>query len=863
MTTSVPADPGVNFRLSREVWPRRYDVRLVLDLEHWRQRGSVAIELDVRTATSVVTLHALDLDVTSARLEGRAPGLPTEARVVVHPKAEAVSLCFPAPVEPGAATLRLAFTGEIVEKLRGLYRSVKDGERYAATQFEAADARRAFPCFDEPEYKARFALTLDVPADAAAIANGAVLAEEPRAPGRKVVRFAETPPISSYLVAFLVGPFEATPPVEAAAGTPVRVWLPRGLADKGLYARDAHRQAVEWLADYTGIPHPYGKIDAIGLADFEAGAMENPGAITYRLTAIAADPAEASTDTLKDIFYTAAHELTHMWWGDLVTMAWWNDLWLNESFATFVGWKATAELNPGWGMWRDFVATLSRPFLLDALVSTHPISFQVENARQAAERFDVITYWKGAGVVRMIERFLGADAFRAGVRSYLRRYAEKNATADDFWRELDQASGRDVTAIANAWIREPGHPVVEIASRFDATGATLRLRQRRFFSDPEMSGVAPAQRWPVPLVLKIGGATGIREERVLLAGDETEVALAGARWVFPNGGGAGFYRFALDDAAIARLAGAVATGLAPEERLSLVGNQWTLVKAGIGTVAGFVTLVRGFAGEQDRAVLEAISQRLAWLDTNVLADADRPSFTALVQTIFGPELAALGWDPRPGEPVDVRVKRAVVTGALGNLARDPAVLAEARARLERYLADRAALEPNLVPIVANLVAHDGDAALYERFLDRKRASAADDPEEEERFLLALAGFEDPALVARTLALTFTDDVRPQDRAFVLSRLLGGRASRHAAWRFVRDGWEARILPMDPMLRQYVIRGMSMLTPPEIAGAVGDFLAAHVTDDTRETTAQACEQLRIDAAAVLRLGPELAAALRAA
>ncbi len=857
MTRSLPADPGVNFRLSREVWPTRYDVRLALDLDAWRHTGEVTIALDVRTPTDVVTLHALDLDVTSARI-----GAAT-ATVVVHPLAEAVSLCFPSVVPAGPAELTIAFHGEILEKLRGLYRSVKDDERYAATQFEAADARRAFPCFDEPEYKARFALTLDVPEAATAVANGAVMSEEPIGQGRKRVAFSATPPISSYLVAFLVGPFDATPTVETDAGVPVRVWLPRGLADKGLYARDAHRQAVEYLADYTGIPYPYGKIDAIGLADFEAGAMENPGAITYRLTAIAADPAEASTDTLKDIFYTAAHELTHMWWGDLVTMAWWNDLWLNESFATFVGWKATAELNPEWGMWRDFVATLARPFALDALVSTHPISFQVENARQAAERFDVITYWKGAGVVRMIERFLGSDAFQAGVRSYLQRYAEKNATADDFWRELDQASGRDVTAIANAWIREPGHPVVEIASRFDSAGATLTLRQRRFFSDPQMSGAAPEQRWPVPLVLKVGGPNGIREERVILAGPTAEVTLAGATWVFPNGGGAGFYRFALDDDAVDRLAGALATGLAPEERLNLVGNQWALLKAGIGNLGAFVTLVRGFAGEQDRAVLEAIAQRLGWLESHVLTDADRPRFAHVVRTLFGPELASLGWDARDGEPVDVRVKRAAVIGALGNLANDADVLAEARTRLERYFEDRSTLEPNLVPVVANLVARDGDAALYERFLDRKRVSAADDPEEEERFLYALASFETPGLVARTLALTFSDDVRPQDRAFVLSRLLGGRASRLAAWAFIRDGWTERVLSMDPMLRQYVIRGMASLTPASVAATVGDFLAAHVTDDTRETTAQAREQLRIDASAVARMGPELTAALRSA
>ena len=300
----------------------------------------------------------------------------------------------------------------------GLYRSVKDDQRYAATQFEAADARRAFPCFDEPEYKARFALTLEVPGDADRHRQRRGRTRRSRSPtagsgcGSARRRRSRRTWWRSWSARS-----SRPPEVYTSDGVPVRVWLPRGLADKGVYARDAHRRAVEYLADYTAIPYPYGKIDAIGLADFEAGAMENPGAITYRLTAIAADPAEASTDTLKDIFYTAAHELTHMWWGDLVTMAWWNDLWLNESFATFVGWKATAELNPEWGMWRDFVATLARPFALDALVSTHPISFQVENARQAAERFDVITYWKGAGVVRMIERFLGSEAFQTGVRT--------------------------------------------------------------------------------------------------------------------------------------------------------------------------------------------------------------------------------------------------------------------------------------------------------------------------------------------------------------------------------------------------------------------------------------------------------------
>lgn len=856
MAISELSDPGPNFRLSRHVWPRRYALRMELDLEAWRFDGIVEITLDVRERTDTITLHALDLDIREARLgTGGAP-----ARVTTHPQAEAATFVFDAPIAPGTAALHIVFAGVILEKLRGLYRSVKDGERYAATQFEAADARRAFPCFDEPEFKARFAVTLVVPAAARAIANGAIETERAIDDARKEIRFRETPPISSYLVAFTVGPFDATDAVVTDAGVPVRVWLPSGLAEKGVYARDAHRRAVEYLARYTDIPYPYGKIDAIGLADFEAGAMENPGAITYRLTAIAADPAQASTDTLKDIFYTAAHELTHMWWGDLVTMAWWNDLWLNESFATFVGWKTTADLSPEWGMWRDFVATLARPFALDALVSTHPISFHVDNARQAAERFDVITYWKGAGVVRMIEAFLGADPFRAGVRSYLRRYAERNATADDFWRELTTASGRDVTEIANAWIREPGHPVVEVATRFDDAGATLRLSQRRFFADPNAARDAAPQRWPVPMVLKVGGVDGIREERVLLADERAEVTLPGAQWVHPNGGAAGFYRFALDDAGIARLAAVAAHSLTPEERLNLVGNQWVLVKAGIASVSAFLALLDGLAGETDRAVVDAIVERLSWLEAHALDDAARPAFAARVVRAFGAQLAALGWESRPTESTDDRMKRATLIAALGRLARDAAVRAEARRRLERYVADRTTLDPNLVPTVAGLAARDGDAALWDRYLERKRASAADDPEEEERFLFALTSFEDPSLVERTLALTFTDDVRPQDRAFVLARLLGSRHSRLAAWRFVRDEWDTRVLTMDPMLRQYVIRGMAQLTPAAVAREVGEFLAAHVTDETRETTAQAREQLRIDAAARERIAAELSAAL---
>src|SRR5207249_6744027 len=328
--------------------------------------------------------------------------------------------------------------------------------------------------------------------------------QDPAGPGRVRTVFAETPPISTYLVAFTVGPYEATDQSTTETGIPVRVWLPRGLAQQGGYARDAHVRSVQWLEHYTGIPYPYGKLDGIGIPDFEAGAMENPGAITYRTTLLAADPATAATGAYKRIYSVVSHELTHMWWGDLVTMAWWDDLWLNESFASFVGEKATAAQNPEWGYLRDMVAQAAPAFNLDQLASTHPISMEVRNADQASERFGAITYLKGMSVLRMRESFVGEEAFRGGVRIYLDRHAEGNATADDFWRALDEASSQNVTAIANNWIFEPGHPLVTCAAKAEAGGLLIELRQQRFFADPGATGTD--QRWLVPVVIKYGTA---------------------------------------------------------------------------------------------------------------------------------------------------------------------------------------------------------------------------------------------------------------------------------------------------------------------------------------------------------------------
>lgn len=846
-----------DYRLPKTIRPTRYQLRVEADLENWRFSAEEQIELVLQKPASEITLHAIDLNISSAVLTRN--GEAYTAAVRINPLAETVTLTFPAEIPSGDALLELRFDGEILERLRGFYRSTKDGARYASTQFEAADARRAFPCFDEPEFKARFALSLIVPEDTVAISNGPMKSQRRLGDGRLEVQFAETPPISSYLVAWCIGPFDATEVTHTPSGVPVRVVLPKGMADRGIFARDAHARSLAYLEEYTAIPYPYTKVDAIGVPDFEAGAMENPGAITYRLTAIAADPNRASLQSLKGIFYTAAHELTHMWWGDLVTMAWWDDLWLNESFATFVGYKVVADLMPEWGMWRDFVATLNRPFNLDSLVSTHPISFEVRNAKQATERFDVITYWKGAGVVRMIEGFLGADAFRTGVRSYLQRFSEANATADDFWRELSTASGKDVATIANAWIREPGHPVVHITATQHGPRIELHLRQQRFFADPAAAGGHVEQIWPVPVVIKHGRDGTIDEERIVLSTAETTVTLPCADWFFPNAGASGFYRFTLDDGSLSALLPHLQSSLLPHERLLLIDNQWAMLKAGHIGLSQFFALLDGYRDETDRAVMAAIADHLGWLGLHATTDATQSAFEKFVDGYYRPSFEKMGWEPAGDESPDDRVKRAVVLSGLGGIARASDIRTGARQWFERYVRDRGALDPNLASVVVSLTARDGDAALYDRFIDYRRA-ASRDPEEEQRFLLSLAAFEDPALIQRTLELASGDEVRDQDRTFLLNGLLSRRASREAAWEFIRTHWSDLARQLDPMLLQGLVRGLSLLAFEPVASAVREFLDANAGEETRETVAQACEQLRIDAATVTRLRSEMTDAL---
>jgi puromycin-sensitive aminopeptidase len=829
-----------SFRLPGHVRPVAYDATLSLDLDAKTFAGALRVELAITRPADEIVLHAHGLDLARARL--RAGRLDAAAEIRVAPASETVILRFSAPVPTGNATLDLAWTGEMTQGLRGLYPA---GGGIAATQFEAADARRVFPCFDEPGFKATWRLAVEAPTGVEILSNGPAVREE-EVGGRRRVHFAETPPLPTYLVALVAGRVEARPAARARS-VPVRTFAQPEKVPLTTFGQDVAVEVLPRLEDYFGVPYAFGKLDQVGLPEFEAGAMENAGLVTYREVALLLDPATASLAQKKRVAEVVTHELAHQWFGNWVTMTWWDDLWLNEAFATWMAFKIVDRWNPGWRVWLEFDQGKAAAMHLDALRSTHAIRAEIHDVAEAGEAFDLITYEKGGAVLRMIEGYLGEERFRDGIRLYMRRHAKGNAVADDLWNALAEASREPVTDLANEWIRTPGFPLVSVSRR----GPTLRVEQRRFFSDPAAASAAGADGagtiWPVPLVLRVGEGEGAKEQRFLLRDRTADIPVPQAEGdlVVVNAGATGFYRVAYDAALLGALGRRLAR-LSSAERISLLSDEWALVRAGEREIGAFLSLCAAFGGEDDYAVLDEMVARLAAIEHRLVADPDRSSLQRFVRELFAPQLAATGWDAAEGEPDAVRLRRAAAVRALALVARDPAVVGEGRARLDRWIGgERAALEPNLHEAAVTLTARAGDAPRFEAF--RTLFARETDPAFRRRYLLALATFEDPGLAARGVELGFGEEVPLQDSASFVGALLGNRSAREPAWTRVRADW-ARLhgrLAAAPMLLRRVVESIGSLVERRHLEEAEAFLAANPLEEARQATAQTLERLRQD------------------
>ncbi len=850
----MPSDDS--YRLPRHVEPRHYALAFRIDLEALTFAGEERVRLVVHEATGEIVLNAVDLAIHEAELEA-ADGARLGASVKVQEADERIVVTLDGTAAAGEHTLRLSFSGTIGEKLRGIYRSAFTDEAgaahvLAATQFEPTDARRAFPCWDEPDRKATFTTTLIVDEGLAAVANSEVTERTELGNGTVQYEFAETMVMSTYLVAFVVGPLEFTDPVDVD-GVPLRVACVPGKAHLAAFALDVGAHALAFFSGYFGVAYPAAKLDLIALPDFAMGAMENLGAVTFRETLLLVDPDRATRSELERVADVIAHEIAHMWFGDLVTMKWWNGIWLNEAFATFMELLCVDAFRPEWERWVSFGGSRAAALVVDGLSATRPIEFPVHRPEEAEGMFDILTYQKGASVLRMLEQYAGPEAFRAGIADYITRHAYANTETTDLWDAVEKSTGEPARAIMDSWIYQGGYPMV--SAEWDGAGGRLALSQRRF---RYLSGDASQARWQIPLVARAKVDGAIVRRRFLFDGHLAELGLGGTPdWVVLNESGWGFFRVRYDAGLLAQLRDHL-DQLDALERFALVSDTWASVLTGGTPVVEMLRLGLLFTEETDPSVWSALLGALGNLD-RALDDADRPAFEAYVRRLAGPAFGRLGWQPAPDEPERSRSLRATLLQAVGVLGADAAVQQRAVELHAGYLHDPAGVDADVAGALVPVVAAVGGDEDFETFL--ARAGRAATPQEEIRYLYGLADFQ-PAHLARRAFELARDEFRAQNAPFVIAGLLRNRAVGEQTWRLVAEHWDALVARYPENLLERMLEGIPALCQPGLAANVHAFLDAHPIASRQRTITQLRERLDIAVALRRREVGGLAAALAA-
>ena len=778
--------------LPSNVKPSKYRLTLQPDLNTFTFKGEQTVDIEIVEPTARIVLNAAELEISGVTLRRNGSETSTHS-VSLDADTETVTLDFGRTLSHGRAQLEMEFAGILNDRLVGFYRSeYQDAEgqtrHLATTQFEATDARRAFPCWDEPAQKAVFDVTLIFDDAYQAVSNTPIVEESSPAPGLRSVRFGETPIMSTYLLAFVVGDLVSVE-ADAADGTRVGIWTTRGKENQAGFALDTSVKLLGYFNEYFGIPYPLPKLDHIAIPDFAAGAMENWGAVTYRETALLVDPENSSAGTRQRVAEVVAHEMAHMWFGDLVTMEWWDDLWLNESFASWMGTKAVDWLFPEWEMWTQFVnMDTNRALSLDGLKNSHPIEQEVKNPAEVSQLFDAISYSKGGSVIRMLENFLGPEVFQGGLYRYLKGHEYGNARTQDLWEALEEESGLPVTNIMDSWVKQTGYPVLQVQAARSEDEVQVSLSQERFVYDRLLGEEEPnPEVWQVPVTVSAPGASSAS---MVMEAKEAAVSLPAASpandWYKVNADQTGFYRVNYTNEDWQRLAPAIRSlELPATDRLGIQNDAYALSRAGLLPITQFLELAGSYAGETDASVWSDLASNLRDIEQLIADQPVRPAYQRFGRELFAPAARRAGWTPRPDDGHLDSLLRSTVLGQSGTY-NDPETLAQATDLFQRYLSDPDAVHPDLRGVVFSLAAQAGDRATYDQLWELEERARLQ--EEKIRLLLAMSRFQDVNLLNDTLERSLSSKVRSQDTITVVAGVAANPAGRGPAWEFVKSNW---------------------------------------------------------------------------
>jgi len=806
-------------RLPDGVHPEHYTLALTPDLKAATFSGEETIDVTMDRPAKSITLNAAEiqfLDVSETPTGGTAPA--QTAVITKDDSKEQAMFTFPQTLS-GKVTLHIRYNGILNDKLRGFYLSKTPLRNYAVTQFEPTDARRAFPSFDEPALKATFDIALTVDANDTVISNTNIIEDKPSSvPKKHTLRFATTPKMSTYLVAFLVGDFQCS--TGRVDDTPIRACSTPDKVKLTKFAVDAAEFSLHYYDNYFGIKYPMPKLDMVALPDFEAGAMENFGCLTYRETDLLVDEKSANIPAQKRVAEVVAHELSHQWFGDMVTMQWWDNLWLNEGFATWMEHKAAGAWHPEWNFPQDDATNLSDTLDYDAEGTTRPIRATVNTPDQINQMFDRISYEKAGAVIGMVENYLGEQAFRAGVHNYLQAHLYGNATAEDFWTAQTTNSHQPVDKIMQSFVENSGVPLVSLTQTqpggVGASEVTFSLSQNAAISDRTAN-------WSIPVCFKTADKPVCD---VLTPQRKSLPVPANAPILFANAASKGYYRVTYTPQQYSAILAKVTTALTPAERINLIGDRWALMQSGSGDVGEFLDLALVLKQEPNAAVLAHVLDKVSDVHDLIATGADRARLESVIRTQFSPIYKAMG-GPQRHEPYDHQEMRSTLFGILG-WAKDPTVMSQARQMTNDLFTGKRSDDPGLIDAAVGLAAGTGDRDLYDSMMVAVQRAVVD-PNLEEEILHTLAFFQDPALVKRTLEYVVSGQVRNQDSASILAVLLSQTETQDQAWKWVQEHWPAVKAQLTVNSGAHVVGALHNFCTVQRRDEVKSFFATHTVE----------------------------------